>query len=180
MKQAKIDIRRLIVVIFFSLLAIVIASLTIGQDILEHNQRSLFSFVLINFSAYLVFFLFMPAELVFIFYLRIGYDPLILIILAIVTSATAQTIDYLIGFYLSSKVIDRYIGHNRTEKAEAKIQRYGNRTLFISNILPLSSPVISLAAGMLKYKPKDALIWSLSGIICRYILLFLIFSLFDQ
>jgi membrane protein DedA with SNARE-associated domain len=88
---------------------------------------------------------------------------------------TAQIIDYLIGYFFSSGIIDSLIGRKRYERAEAEINKYGNLTLFFSNLLPLSSPVISLAAGMLKYRVRDALIYSFVGMVCRYLLLTLIF-----
>jgi len=47
--------------------------------------------------------------------------------------------------------------------------------LLLFNFLPFSSPVISLAAGMLKYRAKEAVFFSLAGLICRYMLLTLIF-----
>jgi membrane protein DedA with SNARE-associated domain len=114
-------------------------------------------------------------ELAFIFYLRTGYDPVMLNLVAVFTAIASQTIDYLIGYFFSTRIIDQLIGRKRYEKAEDEIRRYGNWTLFFSNLLPLSSPIISLAAGMLKYRVKDALIYSTVGMICRYLLLTLIF-----
>jgi len=170
-----IDYKRLIVIVFLLILMALIASLTIGKDIYENNEKSLMSFGIINFAGYLFFFLFMPMELAFIYYLRSDYDPIMLNLVAIATSFAAQVIDYLIGYFFSSGIIDRLIGRKRYEKAEDEIRKYGNWTLFLSNLLPLSSPVISLAAGMLKYRVKEALFFSLAGMVLRYLLLTLIF-----
>jgi len=175
MNHTRIDIKHIIIVVFLVTLMTVIASLTIGKDIYEHNQNSMLSFAIVNFSGYLFFFLFMPVELAFIYYLRTGYDPWILSLVAIGTAFTSQVIDYLIGYFYSTGIIDSMIGRKRYEKAEAEIRKYGNLTLFFSNLLPLSSPVISLAAGMLKYRVKEALFYSLSGMVLRYLLLTLIF-----
>lgn len=153
-----------------------IASLTIGKEIYKSNENGLFSFAIVNFSGYLFFFLFMPIELAFIIYLHAGYDPLMLNLVALSTAIGSQAIDYLIGYYFSTDIIDRLIGRKRYEKAEDKIHQYGNLALFFGNFLPVSSPVISLAAGMLKYRIKNALFFSTCGLICRYVLLTLIFS----
>lgn len=177
MKAQRIDYKRLIVIVFLIIVMIVIASLTIGKDIYENRQQSILSFAIVNFFGYLFFFLLMPMELAFIYYLRTGYDPLILNLVAVATAMTSQIIDYLIGYYFSAGIIDRLIGRKRYEKAEDEIRKYGNWTLFLSNLLPLSSPVISLAAGMLKYRVKDALIYSFVGMVCRYLLLTLFFGL---
>lgn len=175
MERKRIDYKRLIVIVFLVILMTVIASLTIGRDIYEKNEKSLISFAIVNFAGYLFFFLLMPMELAFIYYLRTGYDLFTLNLVAIGTAFAAQIINYLIGYFFSSGIIDRLIGRKRYEKAEADIRKYGNWTLLFSNLLPLSSPVVSLAAGMLKYRIKEALFFSLTGIILRYLLLSLLF-----
>ncbi|MBL7966559.1 MAG: VTT domain-containing protein [Prolixibacteraceae bacterium] len=175
-KRRRIDYKRLTIIVFLFILMTIIASLTIGKDIYENNRESLVSFGIINFTGYLFFFLFMPMELAFIYYLRSGYDIVMLNMVAISTAYAAQVVDYLIGYFFSTKIIDKLIGRKRYEKAETEIRRYGNWTLLFSNILPLSSPIISLAAGMLKYRVKEALFYSLAGIILRYIFLTLIFN----
>lgn len=175
MKVTRIDYKRIFVFVFLFILMTVIASLTIGRDIYESNTKSLLSFAIVNFAGYLFFFLFMPMELAFIYYLRTGYDPLTLNLVAIGTAMIAQVIDYLIGYFFSTGIIDRLIGRKRYEKAEAEIRKYGNWTLFISNLLPFSSPVVSLAAGMLKHRVKEALFFSLSGMVLRYFLLSILF-----
>jgi hypothetical protein len=78
MKHTRIDIRHFIIAVLLIALMTVIASLTIGRDIYETGEKSILSFAIVNFSGYLFFFLLMPMELAFIFYLRTGYDPLIL------------------------------------------------------------------------------------------------------
>jgi membrane protein YqaA with SNARE-associated domain len=162
-------------IIFLIILMAVIASLTIGKDIYENKGQSILSFAIVNFFGYLFFFLLMPMELAFIFYLRTGYDPLVLNLVAVSTAMISQVIDYLIGYFFSAGIIDRLIGRKRYEKAEDEIRKYGNLALFLSNLLPLSSPIISLAAGMLKYRVKDVLFYSFTGMVCRYLLLTLLF-----
>ena len=147
-------------IILLIMLMAVIASLTIGKDIYENKGQSILSFAIVNFSGYLFFFLLMPMELAFIFYLRTGFDPLILNLVAITTAMASQIVDYLIGYFFSTRIIDSLIGRKRYEKAEDEIRKYGNWALFFSNLLPLSSPIISLATGMLKYRVKDALFYS--------------------
>ena len=175
MNQTRIDIKRLFIVLFFATIAVVIASVTIGQDIYQSGEKSVLTFAIVNFTGYLVVFLFMPVELAFIVYLRSGYDPMILNLVAIATAFASQVVDYLIGYFLSAGIIDRMIGRKRYEKAEDEIRKYGNWALLVTNILPLSSPITSLAAGMLKYRVKESVFYSLIGIVLRYFILTLIF-----
>lgn len=174
-RRPRVDVRKIIIYVLLVTLMTVIASLTIGKDIYQYNEYGMFSFAIVNFAGYLFFFLLMPMEVAFILYLRSGYDPLMLNLVAVISAMTAQGVDYIIGYFFSTGIIDRLIGRNRYEKAEAEIRKYGNLALFFSNLLPLSSPVISLAAGMLKYRVKDALIFSLCGMILRYLSLTFLF-----
>lgn len=174
MNRTHIDIKRLVIILLLGTIAVTIASATIGRDIYENKALSVLSFGIVNFAGYL-FFLIMPVELAFMFYLHSGYDPIILNLVALLTAILAQTIDYMIGYYFSSGIIDKLIGRKRHKEAEAEIRKYGILTIIVFNFLPLSSPVIALAAGMVKYPIKEVLIFSMAGLIGKYLVLSLIF-----
>jgi membrane protein DedA with SNARE-associated domain len=176
MKANRSDIVQVALTALLVTTAITIASLTIGRDIYSGSaEGGLLAFAIVNFSGYL-FFLFMPVELAFIYYLGKDINILLLNIVAISTAIVSQTIDYLTGFMFSTKIIDRLIGRSRYEKAENRLRRYGNIAIFLFNVTPLSSPVISLAAGMLNHKKKDAILLTLTGLITKYLILTLIFA----
>jgi membrane protein DedA with SNARE-associated domain len=159
----------------FVVAAIAIASLTIGRDIYYGSRDDgLLSFAIVNASGYL-FFLFMPVEVAFLYYLQGDINVWELNAVAIGTALFSQSIDYAIGLLVSNKFIDKLIGRSRYEKAEDKILKYGNLTIFIFNALPLSSPVITLAAGMLRYRIRDAVICTVLGLTVKYTVLTLIF-----
>lgn len=168
--------KRLFVVVSLVIVVTVITSLTLGKNIYENSSQGIMSFAVINFFGYLFFFLLMPVELAFIYYLRSGYDPLVLNMVAVSTAFVSESIDYVIGYFFSTGIIEKMIGRSKYEKAEEEIRKYGNWALLVSNILPLSSPVISLAAGMLKYRVKEAIFYSFTGIVLRYLLLTFIFG----
>jgi len=175
MRLKKADIVHLIITVIMVVAAITIASLTVGRDIYYNTpSKGLLSYAIVNFSGYL-FFLFMPVELAFIYYLKGDINIWILNAVALGTAMVAQTIDYLIGYIFSTKIIDRLIGRHRYEKAEDKIRKYGNITIFLFNVTPFSSDIIALAAGMLNYRKKDAIIATLAGLILKYLVLTLIF-----
>lgn len=176
MRLTKKEIVRFIITGLFLIAAAVIASLTIGRDIYYGSRdQGLLSFAIVNFAGYL-FFLFMPVEIAFVYYLSGDMNIWALNAVAVVTAIASESIDYLIGLYFSKDVITRLIGARRYLKAESRIRKYGNIVIFIFNVTPLSSPVISLAAGMVRHRAKDALIFTVSGLILKYILLTLIFG----
>lgn len=164
---------KLMVAVLTLIIAIVIVSFTVGREIYEGKSESLFCFSLVHFSGYL-FFLLMPVEFAFIYYLSF-YPEIRLIGVALGTAFAAQTIDYLIGYSFSYKFITNLIGEKRLTKAEIYIRKYGNLTIFIFNLFPLSSPVIALVAGMLKYRFKDLVIYSVLGLAMKYTIMSLLF-----
>jgi len=174
MNLDKLHIKRFIFLLFFGIVAILIASATIGREIYWATQESLWSFGIINFSGYL-FFLIMPVELAFIYYLHSHLSFLLLNVVAIGTAIGAQVVDYYIGRSLSTGFINKLIGRHRYEKAEEEIRKYGNIAIFIFNVLPLSSPVILLAAGMLKHPIKEAFAYSILGLTIKYLLITILF-----
>ncbi len=173
MHYPHINYKKLIPFLFLAALAIVIISLTIGKEIYGNQGHSISSFAIVNFSGYL-FFLVMPVEVAFAYYLHQGLDPFMMNFVAIATAILAQIADYYIGRSFSSRFIDRLIGRRRYEKAENEIRKYGNLAIFIFNLFPISSPVILLAAGMLKHRFKEAMIYSLAGLMLKYLVLTLI------
>ncbi|WP_372947073.1 DedA family protein [Mariniphaga sp.] len=173
MGLGKIKLNKALYIVIASAVAIAIFSFTIGRELYEGRTQSLTSFGLVHFSGYL-FFLLMPVEMAFVYYLSY-YRETELIWVAIVTAVTAQFIDYIIGLFFSLQSLTRLVGEKRIMKAERYIQKYGNLTIFVFNFFPLSSPVIALAAGLLKYRFKDFVIFSVLGLFLKYLALSLIF-----
>jgi len=116
----------------------------------------------------------MPVELAYIYYLNFFSDWQ-MIVVALTTATAGQVIDYYIGLSMSTAIVNNLVGEKRVLNAEKHILKYGSLTIFIFNLFPLSSPVISVAAGMLKFRFKVFIIYSSAGLIIKYIVLTLIF-----
>lgn len=164
---------RIILILITSCTAILIVSSTLGRELYEGRGQSLASFGLVHFSGYL-FFLLMPVELAYIYYLSF-FSEWEMIAVALTTATAAQIIDYYIGLSMSTTIINNLVGEKRILNAEKHIQKYGSLTILIFNLFPLSSSVISVAAGMLKFRFKNFIIYSSIGLIIKYVLLTLVF-----
>ena len=117
------NIARLITLGLLAAAAIAIASLTVGRDIYHGSAgEGMTSFAIVNFAGYL-FFLFMPVELAFIYYVSEGVNLWTLNGIAIGTALLSQTVDYLIGYSFSTRIINRLIGRRRYLKAESRIRK---------------------------------------------------------
>ena len=175
-EKSRAEITRVIVAVLLVIAAIVIASLTVGHDIYYGSRdNGLLSFAIVNASGYL-FFLIMPVEIAFVYYLQGDINIIALNAVAVGTALLAQVIDYAIGVLLSNRIIDTLIGRRRFEKAEDKLRRYGNIAILVFNALPLSSDVISMAAGMLRHRIRDTAFFTFSGLLLKYVVLTLIFK----
>lgn len=174
-RKSRAEITRIIIAVLLVIAAIMIASMTVGRDIYYGSRdHGLISFAIVNACGYL-FFLFMPVEVAFIYYLQGEISVPALNAVAIGTALFSQSIDYSIGLLVSNRFIDRFIGRKRYENAGARIEKYGNLTIFIFNALPLSSPVISLAAGMIRHRIRDTIVCTILGLMVKYLALTLIF-----
>ena len=169
------DNLRLIIFIVGLLVGIYLVSSIIGSSILKGTQPTISSFIFIHFSGYL-FFILSPVELFFLYLISLDYNPFLLIFLAVITAMLAQLIDYIIGYFLSDRFIVDVLGEKKYEKSKKRIEKYGNLTIFLFNLLPLSSPIIALVAGMLRYKLKKVLLYSFAGLFFKYIIISLIFG----
>lgn len=163
------------IIVFVSIAAIIISSLTIGKQVYLGRELSLVSFSLIHFGGYL-FFMLMPVEVLFTFYLIEDVNIIVLLILALVTAILAEIIDYAIGYLVSNELIHNIIGDKKYRRLKKYIDKYGNLTVFVFNVLPLSSSVLSLVAGMVRYKFRNFLIYSFLGLLLKYIVIVLLFS----
>ena len=83
----------------------------------------------------------------------------------------AEIIDYAIGYGLSEQVIGKWVKRKRLNKAHRQIDRWGGLVIFFFNITPLSSSIISLVAGIVRYRPKRALIYTILGLSIKYAVL---------
>ncbi len=164
---------RIILILLTSCTAILIVSATFGRELYEGRGQSLASFGLVHFSGYL-FFLLMPVELAYIYYLSF-FSQWEMIVVALTTATAAQIIDYYIGLSMSTAIVNNLVGEKRILNAEKHILKYGSLTIFIFNLFPLSSSVISVAAGMVKFRFKNFIIYSSVGLIIKYVVLTMVF-----
>jgi membrane protein DedA with SNARE-associated domain len=150
-------------------------TMTIARSILLGETTSLTAFILIHFAGYL-FFILAAVEILYIHMITQGYNPVLMVMLAITTAVTAQAIDYQIGRLASNKFIKELIGKKKYATYLTRIEKFGNPIIFIFNLFPLSSPILILVAGMIKYDYNKVLAYSIPGLLIKYTVLALIFS----
>jgi len=158
-------------------LVVLLLSSTLGRQIVAGKEPGLESFSIIHFAGYL-FFLVMPVEALLPYYIIQGHNPIFLLLLAVITALIAQLIDYGIGYLAPNKFIKEIIGPKKYKKSKRIIDKYGKIIIFIFNLFPLSSPIIVLVAGMMRFKLKHTIFYSFLGLVLKYSIIISIFYLF--
>lgn len=166
---------RILIGLALLLIAATVASLTVGRDIYTGRTPELDSFILVHFAGYL-FFIVMPVEALVPWYLAEGHVGSVLLGLSVSTALAAQVIDFAIGRLLSGRIVEYVIGERRLERAQSLIDRYGGWTIFFFNLFPLSSPSVLAAAGIVRFPPIRAMLWSGTGLTLKYAALVWLFG----
>jgi membrane protein YqaA with SNARE-associated domain len=154
---------RALVIVLMLAIIVTLVSITLGRELMAGRQPTLESFSLIHFGGYL-FFLVMPVEILVPYYLAEGHQAGVLVFVAIATAMAAQLIDYGIGYLLSDRVINTLVGPKRYARARHAINDYGRWAVLLFTLLPLSSPTLLLAAGIVRFRLGLAVTYSLVGL----------------
>lgn len=155
-----------------------ILSLTLGRELLIAGEGSIYSFIILHFSGYLFFFL-LPVEGLIPYYYSLGYSFIQLFGLAMVTAIVAELIDYGIGRLAPSNMVIHFVTERRYQKIQNFVDKHGGWIVFVFNLFPLSSSVLSAVAGVLEYNFWKWLFYSVLGLTIKYlVLLFVLIKFF--
>ncbi len=96
------------------------------------------------------------------------FNVILVIIASSIGNLVGSLISYTIGLYLGRGVVLRYgkyilLRESHLEHAESYFKKYGNKSIFISRLLPAIRTYISLPAGIAKMKLKKFSAFTLVG-----------------
>lgn len=153
---------------------VALLSLLLRNAMITGEATTLWTFAAVNFTGYL-FFIISPVEILYVHMLGDDHNVTALFGLALGTALLAQTADYAIGRSFSDKVIDTVIGEKKYRRNLLRIERWGGWAIFFFCLLPLSSPIVVLVAGMIRYPLLHVLLFSSIGLALKYGALILFF-----
>jgi len=118
----------------------------------------------------------------FIFYsLFKGYSPFWIFLSASFGNCLGSTINYFIGFLCNNYILKKYVNVDKNDskikKAMERVKKYKSPILFLSWIPGIGDPMV-IAAGILKIRFLDIIIYSYTGRVIRYVILILPFELY--
>lgn len=165
---------RWLILVFGAFIGIALLSLLLRNALTTGEETTLWTFSAAHFAGYL-FFVISPVEILYAHMLGEEHAVTTLYALALGTALLAQTVDYAIGLAFSSRVIEHIIGEKKYRRNLHWIEAYGGWTIFIFCLLPLSSPIVTLVAGMIRYPLPKVLLFSSTGLALKYGALILFF-----
>ncbi|HIE39884.1 MAG TPA: DedA family protein [Thiomicrorhabdus sp.] len=112
----------------------------------------------------------LSSEIVLSFLLRSGLDPILLIALATAGNVLGSLVNYVIGFWGSTFVIDKVlrISEVQFKKTEQRFRRFGTWSLLFAWV-PIIGDPLTLIAGVLRVNIAWFLVLVILGKLGRYI-----------
>ncbi len=129
-----------------------------------------------------LFFLILPSEATFLYYIDVTNHFFLLIILfCIIGNAVGMTINYLFGRVLGEKILIKMFKEKDFYKYKDVIERYGGYMLFFGNIFPGPIEFIAVFYGGFKFEYKKYIYLAMMGRLIKYTILFLAYTFYwDQ
>ncbi len=150
----------------------------VGPIITEVGEGTLLGlFYLTSLGA--LFFLSIPVEVSFIYFLTLDHNPALVIITALFGSLVGLTINYIIGFIFGEKVF-RYFLKEKFDKFKETLNKFGGAIILFGNVIPFPSELFSAILGSTRYNFKKFIIYSFFGRIIKFSLIFFAKDLFTE
>ncbi len=98
-----------------------------------------------------LFFIMIPLEAVFFYYIALDYNPWVVLAVMQVSSVTGLTADYLMGAMVGERTLLRFAAET-FKKTENAMENWGGIIVLVSNVIPfLPIQVVSLGIGSTRF-----------------------------
>ena len=127
-----------------------------------------------------LFFIMIPLEAVFFYYLSLHYPGAVVVGVMWVGSLIGLTLDYLMGALAGERILARF-ATERFIKTKAAMDRWGGVIVVVSNIIPfLPVQFISLGIGATRYGVKPFFVYTATSRLAYLLALWLSADYFRQ
>ena len=117
-----------------------------------------------------VFFLPSPQEAIFYYGLVRSKAVVLPLIFSLMGYLLAQVLNYYLGSRISSFTLN-FISKKKVYKTRRFVNKYGVYGIFLFNLLPFPSPLLTFALGIAKYRFSRMFISTSLGVLCKYLVL---------
>lgn len=164
-----------VVYLFFQaqLIALIQSNPATAQIYREIAGKTLLGlFYISTFGA--LFFIFFPAEVSFIYYCLLGYDPFIVGMIAVAGNLVGLSFNYFVGKLLGQNVLQKWL-KNKYDSWSKWFAKWGSFLLVFGNAVPFPIEPASLVIGGLNFPFGKFIKWSAVGRLLKYIIVWIVF-----
>ncbi len=135
----------------------------------EIGKKSVLGLSLITFFGSL-FIIGFPGELLFLAYVRAGYNLYYVAFIMLFFGMVAQIINYGFGFFLERKLLEQYVKENKKHFLKS-LKKYDSMFIILINLIPLPADILTVLLGMIKYDFRKAMFFSFIGKVLKFVFL---------
>lgn len=138
--------------------------------LLQIEQKSLLGLAFLSFTGAL-FFVFLPVELIFIYYLSLGYNKLLMLLIVLSCYMAGLILNYFIGFLFGKKILKK---KKDPEKLQRRINKFGTFIIILGYLFFFPMQFITAALGAFRYPFKKFFIFSFIMLSIKFV--FIVFA----
>ncbi len=121
-----------------------------------------------------LFFIFFPAEVTFVYYTVLGYDPILVALIAVVGNTIGMIFNYWFGRILGKWLMEKYL-KKKYDNWSKWLDKWGTSLIVFGNATPFPIEPASLVIGSLRYPFGKFIKWTVVGRMLKYIIVWLVF-----
>jgi membrane protein YqaA with SNARE-associated domain len=144
----------------------------------EISERTILGLLYASFFGSL-FFIFIPLEMIFLYYLTLGYSPPLLIALTMLGYLAGLSLDYLFGFAVGARLVKFFVG-GKFEKFHDMVTKWGGIVVLLGNFILFPIQPVSVVIGSARYSYKKFFIFSAVGLFMKLFALIMLFVYFKD
>jgi membrane protein DedA with SNARE-associated domain len=143
----------------------------------EISRRTLLGFFYACFFGSL-FFIFLPMELLFLYYLSLGFSVPLIMVLMILGSLMGLCLDYAFGLIVGARLV-KFILREKFDKFHNMITRWGSFVVFIGNAIVFPIQPVSVVIGAARFSFGKFIIFTILGLFVKIFVL-VVLSMYFQ
>ncbi len=120
-----------------------------------------------------LFFLPLSADVVFLYYMALGMNPFLVIVISIIGGLLGHTIDYFVGRVIGAFFLRRFMKEKFSKYAKS-IENWGAFLLIPGNIFPIPMDILSVFYGAFKFSFRKFFWLTLIGKTIKFILFYML------
>ncbi len=119
-----------------------------------------------------LFFIAIPLEFLFVYYLSLGYSLPLVLLVSLVGDVAGMMANYYIGFFIGKDAVKRLIG-KRYESIKNKVDASGPYIILLGNLLIFPIEAAAVIFGSFRYPPFKLMLYTAVGKAIKLVIIYI-------